>query len=144
MNARRLCCIAAICAVLLFCQQVGRNPRLPATIPIFPLPELVLFPDVSVPLTIFEPRYRTMLMDAVQGDRIIGMVLLKPGYEENYEGRPPVYTIGCAAAITDVIAGRPDGRIGVVLRGLVKFRITGEDESRSYRLAHIEQIDEPR
>ena len=83
-----------------------------------------------------------MLMDAVKGDRIIGIVLLKPGYQENYEGRPPVYAIGCAAGITDVIAGLPDGRIGVVLRGLVKFQITGEDESRTYRLAHVDPIAE--
>jgi Lon protease-like protein len=146
MTARRLCCIVGILAVFLLPATAWtqtQSPALPATIPIFPLPELVLFPHVSVPLTIFEPRYRMMLMDAVQGDRIIGIVLLKPGYQENYEGRPPVYAIGCAAAITDVIAGLPDGRIGVVLRGLVKFRITGENESRSYRLARVEQMDEP-
>ena len=50
---------------------------LPSLIPIFPLPNVVLFPSVFLPLHIFEPRYRQMLSDALQGDRIIGMVLVK-------------------------------------------------------------------
>ncbi len=61
---------------------------LPPTIPIFPLPNAVLFPNVFLPLHIFEPRYRAMVADALRGDRIIGMVLLQPGFEANYEGRP--------------------------------------------------------
>ena len=62
----------------------------------------MLFPGVSRPLHIFEPRYRAMVADALKGDRIIGMVTLKPGYEANYAGRPAVYEIGCAGVITDV------------------------------------------
>ena len=54
---------------------------LPPTIPIFPLPNVVLFPNVFLPLHIFEPRYREMVADALAGDRIIGMVLLRPGWE---------------------------------------------------------------
>ena len=52
---------------------------LPSAIPIFPLPNVVLFPNVFLPLHIFEPRYRQMVSEALQGDRIIGMVLLRPG-----------------------------------------------------------------
>lgn len=115
--------------------------RLPATIPIFPLPETVLFPSVSLPLHIFEPRYRAMVADALKGDRIIGMVLLQPGFEANYEGRPPVYPIGSAGVITQV-EQLPDGRYNIVLQGLVKFRVTGEDQSRLYRLAHVNAIPE--
>ena len=62
---------------------------LPPTIPIFPLPNVVLFPNVFLPLHIFESRYRAMVKDALASDRIIGMVLLQPGFEANYEGRPP-------------------------------------------------------
>ena len=98
---------------------------LPATIPIFPLEDVVLFPNTSRPLQIFEPRYRAMIADALKGDRIIGMVLLRPGYEADYEGRPPVYAIGCAGAITDV-KELPDGRYLIVLRGLVKFRVDSD------------------
>ena len=73
---------------------------LPATIPLFPLPNVVLFPNVCLPLHIFEPRYREMVADALDGDRIIGMVLLRPGWEGEYEGRPPIYDVGCAGLIT--------------------------------------------
>jgi Lon protease-like protein len=114
---------------------------LPPTIPIFPLPNVVLFPNVFLPLHIFESRYRDMVKDALASDRIIGMVLLQPGFEANYEGRPPVYPVGCAGVITHS-EPLPDGRFNIVLRGIEKFRMVGEDESRPYRLAHIEAVPE--
>ena len=114
---------------------------LPPTIPIFPLEDVVLFPNIPRPLHIFEPRYREMVADALKGDRIIGMVLLRPGYEADYEGRPPLYPIGCAGVITNA-EQLPDGRYAIMLRGLVKFRITGEDQSRVYRLARVEAMPE--
>ena len=115
---------------------------LPPTIPIFPLPNVVLFPNVFLPLHIFEPRYRQMVDDALKGDRIIGMALLRPGWEGKYEGRPAVYPIGCAGVITHA-ERLTDGRFNIVLRGMQKFRITGEDTLRIYRLAHIEAVTEP-
>lgn len=115
---------------------------LPPTIPIFPLPNVVLFPNVFLPLHIFEPRYRQMVEDALNGDRIIGMTLLRPGWERDYEGRPPVYPIGCAGVITHA-ERLPDGRFNIVLRGMEKFRVTGEEAERPYRLAHVEPVPEP-
>jgi hypothetical protein len=114
---------------------------LPPAIPIFPLPNVVLFPHVFLPLHIFEARYRAMVADALDGDRLIGMALLRPGWEGSYEGRPPVYPVGCAGVIThhDRL---PDGRYNIVLRGLQKFRVTGEDDSRPYRLARIDGLHE--
>ncbi|OFW07630.1 MAG: hypothetical protein A3I61_17740 [Acidobacteria bacterium RIFCSPLOWO2_02_FULL_68_18] len=114
---------------------------LPGTIPIFPLPNVVLFPNVFLPLHIFEPRYRAMVTDALEGDRIIGMVLLQPGHEASYEGRPPVFSIGCAGVITHA-EPLGDGRFNIVLRGLERFRIRGEDNERAYRLAHIDSLPE--
>jgi Lon protease-like protein len=114
---------------------------LPPVIPVFPLPNVVLFPNVFLPLHIFEPRYRAMVSDALAGDRIIGMILLKPGFEADYEGRPPIYSIGCAGVITHAEA-QPDGRYNIVLRGLEKYRIVSEDESKAYRLAHVEVLSE--
>jgi Lon protease-like protein len=111
---------------------------LPPTIPIFPLPNVV---NVFLPLHIFESRYRTMVKDALASDRIIGMVLLQPGFEANYEGRPRVYPVGCAGVITHS-EPLPDGRFNIVLRGLEKFRLTSEDDSRPYRVAHIEAVPE--
>ncbi len=114
---------------------------LPPTIPIFPLPNVVLFPNVFLPLHIFEPRYRQMVDDALNDDRIIGMVLLRPGWEANYDGRPPVYPIGCAGVITHA-ERLPDGRFNIVLRGMEKFRITGEDSAKLYRQALVEPVPE--
>jgi uncharacterized protein len=114
---------------------------LPPTIPIFPLPNVVLFPNVFLPLHIFEPRYRAMVSDALAGDRIIGMTLLQPGYEADYEGRPPVFQVGTAGVITHS-ESLPDGRSNIVLRGLEKFRITSEDQSKPYRIATVEVLRE--
>ena len=110
-------------------------------LPLFPLPGVVLFPNVFLPLHIFEPRYREMVTDAISGDRMIGMVLLKPGWEHDYEGRPPVYPVGCAGLITHS-ERLDDGRYNIVLRGFEKFRITSEDESRAYRIARVESMME--
>ena len=117
---------------------------LPSSLPIFPLPSVVLFPNVFLPLHIFEPRYRQMIADALQGDRIIGMVLLKPGYEAEYEGRPPVYGTGCSGLITHV-ERTDDGRYNLVLRGLEKFMIHGEEDpivGTQYRRALVTTMDE--
>jgi Lon protease-like protein len=112
---------------------------LPSTIPLFPLPTVVLFPNVFLPLHIFEARYRQMVADALAGDRLIGMVLLKPGFESDYEGRPPVYEVACVGLITHV-ERQPDGRFNIVLRGLQRVRIVGEESPSSdvlYRRALV-------
>src|SRR3954451_8373544 len=115
---------------------------LPPTIPIFPLPNVVLFPNVFLPLHIFEPRYRQMVDESLKGDRIIGMVLLRPGWEGDYDGRPAVYQIGCAGVIPHADR-RADGRFNIVLRSMEKFRITAEEETRQSRLAQVDPTPEP-
>ena len=117
---------------------------LPFALPIFPLPTVVLFPNVFQPLHIFEPRYRQMVADALEGDRIIGMVLLRPGYEEDYDGAPAIYATGCSGLITHV-ESLPDGKYNIVLRGLEKFTIHNEElpaVGRMYRSAVITPIDD--
>ncbi len=114
---------------------------LPPTIPLFPLPNTVLFPNVFLPLHIFEPRYRSMVVDALEGDRLIGLVLLKPGYEMEYEGRPAVYDIGCAGVITHT-ERLEDGCFNIVLRGLEKFKVTEEDEGKPYRIGRVQHLAE--
>jgi Lon protease-like protein len=110
-------------------------------LPIFPLPNVVLFPNVFLPLHIFEPRYREMVADAVASDRMIGMVLLRPGWQNDYEKRPPVYPVGCSGVITHV-EPLPDGRYNIVLRGVERFRIVEEDNTKSYRRAVVEPVPE--
>ncbi|MSO82278.1 MAG: hypothetical protein EXQ53_03130 [Acidobacteria bacterium] len=110
-------------------------------IPIFPLQDATLFPNASHPFFIFEPRYRAMVTDALKGDRIIGMVMLQPGHEAEYDGRPPIFPVGCAGLIT-AYEELPTGEFNIVLGGLTKFRVTGEDDSRAYRLARVVAIPE--
>ncbi len=112
---------------------------LPSIIPIFPLPSVVLFPSVFLPLHIFEPRYRQMLTDALQGDRIIGMVLLRE--RDAIEEPPPVYAIGCAGLVSHSETMQ-DGRSNIILRGIQRFRIASEETDRAYRRAHIEPLPE--
>jgi Lon protease-like protein len=117
---------------------------LPSTIPLFPLPTVVLFPNVFLPLHVFEPRYRQMVSDALAGERMIGMVLLQPGYEVEYERAPAIYEMGCAGLITHV-ERLTDGRFNIVLRGLERFRIVGEESPSStvlYRRALIMPLTE--
>jgi len=117
------------------------SSRLPRRIPIFPLPDAVFFPQMPLPLHVFEPRYREMVQDALAGDRVIGMTLLQPGWEADYEGRPKVFPVGCAGTI-DHAEPLADGRYNVVLRGLGRFRILGEQAGRAYRIAEIEPLAE--
>ena len=87
---------------------------------LFPLPNLVLFPSVIQPLHIFEPRYRQLMEDALKDDRLIGMALLRPGYEEDYHNNPPIYPVICLGRIhqggatagrpMEPVAARPDAR----------------------------------
>ena len=115
--------------------------RLPATIPIFPLPDVMLFPNMSVPLHIFEPRYRAMVADALKGNRIIGMVLLRPGYEPDYERSPSIFPLGCAGVIEDV-EELPNGEYNILLSAIAKFRITREEVGKPYRMALVTAIPE--
>lgn len=80
-----------------------------------------------------------MIADALAGPRVIGIVLLRPGWEGDYEGRPPVYAHGCAGRIEqhEVL---PDGRSNILLRGVTRFRIREEHAGEPYRLAAVEPV----
>ena len=110
-------------------------------LPLFPLPNVVLFPNVFLPLHIFEARYREMVADALASDRLIGMVLLRPGWEHEYEGLPPIYQVGCTGVITHV-ERLADGRYNIVLRGMERFRLLREDHALRYRRAAVEPLAE--
>jgi uncharacterized protein len=112
---------------------------IPTPIPLFPLPDVVLFPHMPLPLHIFEPRYRKMTADAMASHQMIGMVLLKPGWEQDYYGRPPVYPVGCAGIVEEC---RPleDGRFNIRLKGVSRFRIVAEQDGEPYRRATVESL----
>ncbi|MFO0879338.1 MAG: LON peptidase substrate-binding domain-containing protein [Gemmataceae bacterium] len=105
---------------------------------LFPLPNLVLFPHVAQPLHIFEPRYRAMMADALQSDRLLGMALLRPGWEEDYHKRPPLHPMVCVGQIFDEKL-LPDGRYDLMLRGVCRGRILEELATpHLYRTARVE------
>ena len=151
LTGRRQVCLVVLAGLLCATPAAAQPPAtttrgfapatLPPTIPIFPLQDIMLFPGATRPLHIFEQRYRDMVADALEGVRLIEMVLLEPGHEADYEGNPPIYPIGCVGVIAEA-ERLPDGRYNILLGGLSKFRITGEDQSRSYRLAQIEALPE--
>jgi Lon protease-like protein len=107
---------------------------------LFPLPNLVLFPNLLQPLHIFEPRYRQMTADAISDDRLIAMVLLRPGWEKAYEGRPAIHSVACLGKIISEQL-LPDGRYNLQLRGLSRLRILDEIPSaKLYRSAQVELL----
>jgi Lon protease-like protein len=109
---------------------------LPTIIPIFPLPNLVLFPGLSVPLHIFEPRYREMIADVADLHGMIGMALLKGDRQRDYHAFPDIFEVGCAGKIGGLIK-LADGRYNLVLEGVCEFRIVREIRDRSYRQAEV-------
>jgi Lon protease-like protein len=92
------------------------------SVPIFPLPETVLFPSVALPLHLFEPRYLQMAEDILSGDRLMVIVLLKPGWQEDYYGAPPVHDIATLGRVASH-ERLPDGRFHVNLQGVERVRL---------------------
>ena len=109
---------------------------IPKVIPLFPLPNLVFFPRTYVPLHIFEPRYRDMVQAAAASHRMVGMVLLKEGWEADYEGAPAIFAMGCVGRMMNV-QRLSDGRSNILLHGLRRFEIQHEVGAESYRQGRI-------
>jgi Lon protease-like protein len=110
---------------------------------LFPLPNLVLFPGAVQPLHIFEPRYRQMTADALAGDRLIAMVLPRPGWEAHYAAKPEIHDVACLGRIL-AEQHLPDGRFNILLRGTLRIRIVEELASEKlYRTARVEAIETP-
>jgi Lon protease-like protein len=113
-------------------------------IPLFPLANAVLFPRVACPLHVFEPRYRQMTSDAIDGARRIGMATVRPEHQREMAGDPPLFSVGCAGVIQRA-QRRDDGRFDIVLLGTQRFRIVEEiprTGERLYRVARVELLDE--
>ncbi len=110
-------------------------------VPIFPLPNVVLFPKVLLPLHIFEQRYRTMTREAIDGDGRIAIALLKEGWEADYEKSPPVHEIACVGRIEshEELEG---GKFNIVIAGMQRVRVVREIVHTPYRLGEVEAIPE--
>jgi Lon protease-like protein len=116
----------------------GKGPsfQVPDRIPLFPLPNVVFFPRMYLPLHVFEPRYREMVSDAVASGQCIGMVLLKEGWEQDYYGNPPIYQVGCVGRLVSM-QKLSDGRSNILLQGLHRFEIREQFYEKSYREARV-------
>ena len=111
------------------------------TIPLFPLPNLVFFPNSLLPLHVFEPRYRQMVEDTIDSERIIGMVLLKPGWEKSYYDKPAIFSVGCMGRIVSIEVEK-DGRSNIVLYGLKRIKIDEIFHDAPYRLARVNLMED--
>lgn len=106
--------------------------------PIFPLPNVVLFPCTALPLRIFEDRYREMVAQALSEERLIAMALLKPGWEPDYDGRPEIHEMVCLGRIT-ADEKFDSGEFNIVVTGIHRAVVVDELENDlPYRVGHLE------
>lgn len=113
------------------------------TVPLFPLSTVVFFPNTLLPLHVFEPRYKQLVQDVSASERIIGMALLKPGWESDYHGNPEVYdVVGMGRIVSSETF--EDGRINIVLYGLKRVKILEIMKERPYRVARVEIVENAR
>ncbi len=122
------------------------NPSAPGpgalVLPMFPLPDVTLFPGTLMPLHIFEARYRAMVMDALARDRRLCVVQLRPGYAAGYAGRPPVHAVGGAGEIVNW-ERLASGRYNIVVKGDARVRLEREHPGDTlYRIAIARRLDD--
>ena len=110
-------------------------------VPLFPLPNVVLFPRAVLPLHVFEERYKEMTADALAGDRQVAMALLKPGWEKNYYHRPEIEPVVCVGTILSH-EKLPDGKYNFLLQGHTRARVVREFGDGPYRVARLEPLAE--
>ncbi len=122
--------------------DVTPGPEVLDALPVFPLPNAVLLPGMILPLNVFEPRYLALVEHVLSGGRHIGVPLLRPGYQSDYDGRPelePVFGIGRLVSHQPL----PDGRRFIRLEGLGRVRCREEIEARhDFRELSVEALPE--
>ncbi|MEO8700921.1 MAG: LON peptidase substrate-binding domain-containing protein [Kofleriaceae bacterium] len=118
------------------------EPSALSSLPIFPLPNCVLLPGGLLPLHVFEPRYRELTRDCLAGHHLMGVARLRPGFEQTYYGRPPVYE---RFGVGRIICSEelPDGRFALLLRGVARVELARELTSdRAYRTVEARQLSD--
>jgi Lon protease-like protein len=116
------------------------DPGALTSLPIFPLPNCVLLPGGLLPLHVFEPRYRELTRDCLAGHQLMAVARLRPGYEQSYYGRPPVYD-RCGVGRIICSEELPDGRFALLLRGIARVEIERElVDGRTYRMVEAKLL----
>ncbi len=108
-------------------------------VPIFPLPNVVLFPKTLVPLHIFEEKYRIMTREALAGDKRIAMVLLRDVWEAEHKKYSAMHDIACLGKI-ETYEELDDGKYNIVIVGIHRVRVIREVQSSPYRLVEVEKL----
>jgi Lon protease-like protein len=111
------------------------------TVPLFPLPNVVLLPRAVLPLHIFEERYKAMVANALNGDKRLAIALLLPGWEKAYSGQPKINPIVCVGTIISH-EKLPDGKYNLLLQGSLRARVMREVQKYPYRIADLESLPE--
>ncbi|MFQ6048756.1 MAG: LON peptidase substrate-binding domain-containing protein [Phycisphaerae bacterium] len=115
-------------------------PALDEAVPVLPLPNVVLFPRAVLPLHIFEPRYRLMVRDALQGSRLVAMALLREGYQAKYYTNvAEIHPVVCVGRILSH-ERLDEGKYNLMLQGLCRARVRQEQRDGPYRLAMLEAM----
>ncbi len=110
-------------------------------VPIFPLPQIVFFPRTILPLHVFEPRYKEMVREASEGEGLIAVALLRPGWEDDYAGSPAFHDVGTIGRIED-LEPLPDGRFNLRLVGLQRAVFSEIVQDVPYRRARVVPLNE--
>ncbi len=107
---------------------------------LFPLPNVVLFPRMTLPLQVFEPRYQALVRDAIDGPGLIAMALLRAGFEAKYyTNLADIHSVVCVGKIREHIQV-PDGRYFINLVGVCRAMIREQDREGEYRLARLDPL----
>jgi Lon protease-like protein len=114
---------------------------IPETLPLLPVTDGVLFPSVSNEIQIIAPEHKRLIEDAVQGDSLIGLVTLSPGSAPNTRGKGEIFPIG-VVCVVDSVQRPADGPLYITVRAVMRFRVMGEDQTRAYRMGHLELLPE--
>lgn len=114
------------------------HSRLPDIMPIFPLPNVVLFPNSNLPLFIFEDRYKQMVHDCLKGDRYLSVALLKKGWEQQ-SGTPRPHTIAGFGRIVRATR-QPNDCMDIVIQGMGRIEMTAFHDDRAYLRASVNLV----
>ena len=110
-------------------------------VPVFPLPGLVLFPHALLPLHVFELRYRTMVRDALAGERLIAIATLKQGWERDYHGSPEYHDLATVAEF-ETAEWLPNDCYDLRMRGAIRVRLGRATREFPYRACVVEPLPE--
>ncbi len=112
---------------------------LPDVLPLLPVTDGVMFPGVSNDIQILVPEHKLLVEDAVTGDSLIGLVTLRPGGAPTTFGKGDIFPVGVVTVIDDV-KRTDDGRLFILVRSIMRFRVQREDQTRPYRMGHLELL----